>query len=160
MTAVVAYLLLCTAGSVYAVYITVSKVTVGGADYVSTMTACAAVGALGGCLYCLRAVYLNKSVHKRWDADWHVWYFLRPLTSAISGGASYLLLNAGLILLEAGTKSGATHVGYFALAFVAGLNVDRFVARIEDFGEFRLGNRKVTSESSFPQASEIVQSSS
>lgn len=151
MTAVLAYLLLCTAGSVYAIYITVAKVTAGGADYVSTMAACAAVGALGGCLYCLRAVYLNKSVHKRWDSDWHVWYFLRPLTSAICGGASYLLLSAGLILLEAGTKSGASHVGYFALAFIAGLNVDRFVARIEDLAESAWGIEKSRASQTRPK---------
>ena len=30
----------------------------------------ALVGGLGGCVYCLRAVYLNACVYKRWDDDW------------------------------------------------------------------------------------------
>jgi len=92
---------------------------------------CCAVAAIGGSLYCIRAVYLNKAVHKRWDADWHIWYFLRPLASCICGGASFLFLKAGLLVLESNTQVGASEVGFYALAFVAGLNVDRFVAKIE-----------------------------
>lgn len=68
---------------------------------------CCAVAAIGGSLYCIRAVYLNKCVHKRWDAEWHVWYFLRPIASCICGGASFLFLKAGLLILESNTQSNA-----------------------------------------------------
>lgn len=62
---------------------------------------CILVGVIGGILYCLRAVYLNKCVQKEWDKDWEVWYYLRPITSGISGFASCIFLKAGLLVLEA-----------------------------------------------------------
>ncbi|WP_260436966.1 hypothetical protein [Burkholderia contaminans] len=93
--------------------------------------ACCLTALLGGGLYCIRAVYLNKCVRKSWDSDWHTWYFLRPLASFICGGASFLFLKAGLLVLESHTTEGATELGFYALAFVAGLNVDKFVAKIE-----------------------------
>ena len=94
--------------------------------------ACCITACLGGCLYCIRAVYINKSAKQRWNPVWHIWYFLRPLASFICGGASFLFLKAGLLILESSTKSNASEVGFYALAFVAGLNVDKFVAKIED----------------------------
>lgn len=96
---------------------------------------CAAVGAIGGCLYCLRAVYLNRCVRGTWSNDWAAWYFLRPITSICCGGVSFLFLKAGLLVLESGTKSDASEIGFYALAFVAGLNVDKFVAKIEDVAQ-------------------------
>ncbi|WP_350204955.1 hypothetical protein [Ekhidna sp.] len=88
------------------------------------------MGSLGGILYCLRGVYLNKSVHKRWDKDWHVWYYLRPLTSLISGLVSSIFLRAGLLVLDA--VEGEMSFGYLAVAFIAGYNVDNFLKKIED----------------------------
>ena len=93
--------------------------------------ACAATAGIGGSLYCLRAVYLSRCVRNDWSADWYWWYFLRPLASVICGGASCLFLKAGLLVLESKTQGGATEVGFYALAFVAGLNVDKFVQKIE-----------------------------
>lgn len=90
----------------------------------------ALMGSLGGILYCLRGVYLNKSVHKRWDKDWHVWYYLRPLTSLISGLISSIFLKAGLLVLDA--VEGEMSFGYLAVAFIAGYNVDNFLKKIED----------------------------
>jgi hypothetical protein len=92
---------------------------------------CCFTALIGGCLYCIRAVYLNRCVRKSWDTDWHCWYFLRPIASFICGGASFLFLKAGLLVLESNTKESATEIGFYALAFVAGLNVDKFVAKIE-----------------------------
>ena len=93
--------------------------------------ACSATAGIGGALYCLRAVYLSRAVRNDWSPDWYWWYFLRPLASFICGGASCLFLNAGLLVLESKTQGGATEVGFYALAFVAGLNVDKFVQKIE-----------------------------
>ncbi len=90
----------------------------------------ALLGSLGGVLYCLRAIYLNKSVHKRWDKDWYVWYYLRPLTSLISGLVSSIFLKAGLLTLDA--AEGGASFGYLAIAFIAGYNVDNFLKKIED----------------------------
>ena len=93
---------------------------------------CAAIAYVGGALYCFRAIYLNKCVFKRWDPDWHVWYFIRPITSTIAGAVSYLFLKAGLLILESSSNSNASEIGFFALAFIAGFNVDKFVAKIEE----------------------------
>ncbi|MDT1892899.1 hypothetical protein FPK47_19555, partial [Acinetobacter baumannii] len=61
---------------------------------------CGTIAYIGGCLYCFRAIYINKCIRKQWDPDWHVWYFIRPLTSTIAGAISYLFLKAGLLVLE------------------------------------------------------------
>lgn len=96
---------------------------------------CGAVGAVGGCLYCIRAIYINKCVRKTWTSSWATWYFLRPIASICCGGVSYLFLKAGLLVLESGTKADASEIGFYALAFIAGLNVDKFVAKIEDVAQ-------------------------
>ncbi len=93
---------------------------------------CTVAGGLGGCLYCLRGVYLNACVRKHWDRDWEPWYYIRPFASLICGFVSCLFLKAGLLLLEAGQRTDASQLGFYAFAFIAGLNVDRFVAKIED----------------------------
>jgi Kef-type K+ transport system membrane component KefB len=54
------------------------------------------------------------------------------ITSVIAGAFSYLFLKAGLLVLESSSKSDASEIGFFALAFIAGLNVDKFVAKIEE----------------------------
>ena len=102
---------------------------------------CSLMGAIGGLIYCLRAVYLNRSVRAQWDSDWHVWYFLRPIVSTVIGAVSYVLLSAGLLVLGASPESGSLPHGYLALAFIAGLNVDRFLARIEDIAQSTWGIR-------------------
>lgn len=48
------------------------------------------------------------------------------------GAVSYLFLKAGLLILEAGMNPDASELGYYALAFVAGLNVDKFLSKVED----------------------------
>lgn len=92
---------------------------------------CGLIGIIGGSLYCIRAVYVNKCARNNWDANWHIWYFLRPVASFIAGGASFLFLRAGLLILESSAKQNSTELGFYALAFIAGLNVDKFVAKIE-----------------------------
>ncbi|KTS77098.1 hypothetical protein NS274_12765 [Pseudomonas oryzihabitans] len=103
---------------------------------------CGAIAYVGGALYCFRAIYLNKCVHKRWDPDWHVWYFIRPITSTIAGAISYLFLKAGLLVLESSSNANASEIGFFALAFIAGFNVDKFVAKIEEVAKAVWGIEK------------------
>jgi hypothetical protein len=103
---------------------------------------CALVGGVGGCLYCLRAVYLNACVRKSWDDSWQPWYYIRPLVSHLSGAASYLFAAAGLLVLDASHTSRASSFGFLALAFVAGLNVDRFIGKIEDLAKATWGIEK------------------
>jgi len=106
---------------------------------------CGAIASIGGCLYCIRAIYINKCVYKQWDSAWHIWYFLRPIASTISGSVSYLFLKAGLLILESKSNADATEIGFFALAFIAGLNVDKFIAKIEDVAKAVWGIDKTKS---------------
>ena len=103
---------------------------------------CVLVAAVGGSLYCLRAIYVNKCVRDNWDVKWETWYYLRPLTSSISGFAAYIFLKAGLIILEANQESESGDYGFLAFAFIAGLNVDKFVLKIEDIAKSTFGIEK------------------
>jgi hypothetical protein len=103
---------------------------------------CAIIAVLGGVLYCLRSVYLNRCVHDRWTKSWEIWYYLRPLASLICGVVAYVFLKAGLVVLDASQDSEAGNYGYYAFAFFAGLNVDKFVAKIEEIGKSLFGIEK------------------
>jgi hypothetical protein len=98
-----------------------------------------ALGGIGSVAYCLRAVYLNISVHKRWSLDWLPWYLIRPVVGSIFGGISYVILKAGLLLLDAEESTGELNYGFMTLAFVAGFNVDRFVKRMEEAAKATFG---------------------
>lgn len=103
---------------------------------------CALIAVLGGIMYCLRSVYLNRCVHDRWTKSWEVWYYLRPITSFICGIVAYIFLKAGLVVLDASQNTDAGNFGYYAFAFFAGLNVDKFVAKIEEIGKSLFGIEK------------------
>lgn len=92
---------------------------------------CAYMGGIGGVLYCLRAIYLNKCVFQRWDENWCVWYYLRPIVSVISGLISCIFLKAGLLVLDAKADPYSVVYGYLAISFIAGYNVDNFMKKIE-----------------------------
>jgi len=100
---------------------------------------CILMGILGGCLYCLRGIYLNACVKGTWDNHWLPWYFIRPIVSGISGGVSWLFLKAGLLVLDAEQGAGASDIGFLALAFIAGLNVDKFISKIEQVAQATWG---------------------
>lgn len=99
-------------------------------------------GGIGGITYCLRGVYLNACVFKSWDKVWLPWYFIRPIVSCICGVISLLFLKAGLIVLEAKPNADATHLTFYALSFVAGLNVDNFIKKLEDIAQVTWGIKK------------------
>ena len=103
---------------------------------------CGLIGAMGGVLYCLRGVYLNRCVRKTWNEDWHVWYYLRPITSGLSGFVSCIFLKAGLLVLEGESVSGETAFGYLAIAFIAGYNVDNFLKKLESVAKTLWGIEK------------------
>lgn len=111
-------------------------------DGMRVVLLCGAMGGVGGCIYCLRAVYLNACVHDSWSDKWQPWYYIRPLVSIGCGFVSYLFLRAGLLVLESGSKPDATEIGFLALALIAGLNVDKFIAKIEDVAQAVWGIEK------------------
>ncbi len=103
---------------------------------------CALIGGTGGVVYCLRGVYLNACVRKSWDDQWQPWYYIRPIVSHMCGAVSFLFLKAGLLLLEAQLKTQSSEIGFMALAFIAGLNVDKFITKIEDIAQTTWGIEK------------------
>lgn len=102
---------------------------------------CALMGGLGGTGYCLRAIYFNACVRGNWDDQWLPWYFIRPFASVLFGGVSYVFLQAGLLVLDAPRGAEASSWGYLAVAFIAGLNVDGIMARLEQIAESAWGIR-------------------
>ena len=99
-------------------------------------------GGIGGVTYCLRGIYLKACVFDRWSDKWLPWYFIRPLVSFVCGVVSCVFLKAGLIVLEAKQSGDPTNLAFFALAFIAGLNVDKFVEKIEDIAQVTWGIKK------------------
>lgn len=94
---------------------------------------------IGGIIYCLRGVYLSASVRNDWNKAWYPWYYIRPMVSLLMGGVSYVFLRAGLLVLESHSKPNSTHIAFYAVAFIAGLNVDNFLKRIEAIGKSAWG---------------------
>ncbi len=103
---------------------------------------CSLIASTGGVLYCLRGIYVNKAAKKNWDEDWIVWYYLRPLTSLISGAISYIFVEAGLFILQATTRESTIPYGFYAVAFIAGYNVDKFLKKLENIADSVWGIEK------------------
>lgn len=100
---------------------------------------CILVASMAGVLYCIRAVYTNYSARNTWEKRWELWYYLRPLASAIAGLVAFIFLKAGIAVLEASQTGEAGMYGYMAFAFIAGYNVDRFLRKIEDLAKSKFG---------------------
>jgi hypothetical protein len=86
-------------------------------------------------------------VKKQWDSHWEVWYYIRPLVSILAGSISYIFLKAGLLILESKEMQNSDNYGFLAVAFIAGLNVDNFMKKIESIAESAWGiNKSKTSK--------------
>ena len=88
-------------------------------------------GLAGGSVYCLRGLYLHYCVEKDWDNVWFLWHLARPFVSTVCGVVSLVFVKAGLLLFGGASIEMQNHYGVYALAFIAGLNVDNFVKKIE-----------------------------
>lgn len=100
---------------------------------------CGIAGGIGGALYCLRGLYLNVSVKGQWDRQWALWYAARPVASVVMGVVAYVFIRAGLLVLEATDQENSSQFGYLAVAFIAGLNVDNFIKKLENVTESTFG---------------------
>lgn len=100
---------------------------------------CILIASLAGVLYCVRAVYTNYSARNTWEKRWEVWYYLRPLASAVAGLVAFIFLKAGMAVLEASQSGVDGMYGYMAFSFIAGYNVDRFLKMIEDLAKSKFG---------------------
>lgn len=105
-----------------------------------TALLCGLTGGVGGIVYCMRGLYVNTCVRSEgWDPKWMPWYFIRPIVSHLCGAISFVVLKTGLLLLESQPKTDSHEIGFYLLAFVAGLNVDKFVIKIEDLAQTTWG---------------------
>src|SRR5690606_15260204 len=109
--------------------------TLGAFEDFRLLFSCILIGGIGGVLYCFRGIYLNYCVKDKWENKWLVWYLIRPVASLICGGVSYIFLKAGLLVLEAQKESDASNLGFYTLSFIAGMNVDNFISKIEDLAD-------------------------
>lgn len=100
---------------------------------------CGIIAGVAGALYCLRGVYISKCVRQVWDELWLPWYFIRPIVSPFCGVVAYFFLKAGLLILDAGQSADHQYFGFYAIAFVAGYNVDKFLVKIEQLSEAAWG---------------------
>lgn len=103
---------------------------------------CIVIGGIGGAVYCLRGLYVNTCAGDGWNPKWLLWYFTRPIVSLVCGGVSYLLLKAGLLVLDSTPNAESNHIGFYVLAFIAGLNVDKFLCKIEEVAQTTWGIEK------------------
>lgn len=103
---------------------------------------CGLTAGIGGVVYCLRGLYVNTCAGDGWNPKWMPWYFIRPSVSLVCGVVSYLLLKAGLLVLDSAPREETTHMGFYVLAFIAGLNVDKFLTKIEEIAQTTWGIEK------------------
>ena len=107
------------------------------------LLACILAGFGGGLVNCLRAVYLNACVRKNWDKDWHPWYVIRPILSAVMGAIAYVFIRAGLFIFGGqGELKDWSIYGYLAIGFIAGYNVQRFLEQLEAISAATFGVKK------------------
>jgi hypothetical protein len=142
MKLIITFLLAFAAGIAFLLVVSLQTDLPTWLDAIRLPFRCILLGGLGGVVYCLRGVYLNASVRKQWDPAWVPWYYIRPIVSLACGGISFLFLKAGLLLLESKQNTDSTDLGFYALAFVAGLNVDKFITKIEDIAQATWGIEK------------------
>ena len=99
-------------------------------------------GLLGSTLYCSRSLYLQYCVKKEWDNRWIVWHIIRPFVSIICGLMSLLFIKAGFLLFDASSTSSQSYYGIYMVAFIAGMNIDNFIKKIESLCKEILGIQK------------------
>lgn len=93
------------------------------------------IGGLGGIVYCARSIYIQFAVKKQWDENFWVWYTIRPVVSLVIGAVSYLFIKAGLMIFSSSEQYQLNQYSIWALAFISGLNVDKFLKKLEAVGE-------------------------
>jgi hypothetical protein len=109
---------------------------------------CILAGGFGGVIYCLRGIYLSACVRKDWGTVWLPWYFIRPVVSLCCGLVAYFFMKAGLLILDATSSPNEQFFGFYALAFIAGYNVDKFLSKIEQLAHAAWGIEKSRSANS------------
>lgn len=98
-------------------------------------------GVMGGCLYSFRGITLHAS-RNDYCRDYDLTYYLKPLSSGISGLLVFFLLLGGALTLnigaDGGTQSWQTFSGrmpYIAFSLLAGYGSHEFMLKLKDLAE-------------------------
>lgn len=101
---------------------------------------CILFGLLGGIIHCMRSLYIHRALLNDWDDRWIIWYYLRPVVSALMGLISFIFIKAGLLIFTTqSAQTSTSRIAYMAIAFLAGYNVRNFLKKIEEVSEASLG---------------------
>ena len=114
---------------------------------------CGLVGFTGGITYCLWGVYTHACRLNDWKDRWLLWYYIRPFVSLVLGVVSYIFLKAGLLSLGSGPSQGSGESGgsggskpslivFCALAFFAGMSVEKFLDKLKEVMSAAFGSGK------------------
>jgi hypothetical protein len=97
-------------------------------DVVRLAVHCAWFGALGGVVISLKGIYDHSGAKaaNQWDNSYNLWHFGRPISGAIAGGITYLLLQA----INPGGEP--TQPVIYAAAFTLGTQERRFFTFISE----------------------------
>ena len=100
---------------------------------------CCVYAGLGTVLYCIRGLYMSVSAKDDWDDRWLTWYLWRPIAGCILGLAVWVILKAGILAVSDSDSSEHNQYAFYALAFIAGVNVKNTLAMIEGIGKKHWG---------------------
>ncbi|HEX3885713.1 MAG TPA: IPT/TIG domain-containing protein [Stellaceae bacterium] len=87
-------------------------------------------GALGGVIISLKGVYdhAGRKPNNQWDSRYDLWHLGRPLSGAVAGGITYLLLKA------VNQTGELTEPVVYAAAFILGTQERRFFNFLSEVG--------------------------
>lgn len=125
------YLLACSAIGAAGIIMVPLEIATEKFDPLRIPVTCCFTALIGSCLFCMRTIYLTQCAHEQVDEALRLWFYLRPIAGFICGGVSFVFLKWGLLILESNSAPNSSETGFYALSLIAGLNVDKFIIRIE-----------------------------
>ncbi len=94
------------------------------ADFITPFWTAMAWGGIGGVVGALWALHWHVGELQDFDKQYSMWYLLQPIMGLILGGAMYLILRAGFLVVQIGEAPGASIIQHYVfpslLAFIAG----------------------------------------
>jgi len=108
-------------------------------DAVEELVICGLLGCTGGAIYCLMGVYKHACRENDWHDRWLPWYYIRPVVSLVLGIVSYIFLKAGLLVLTSAQPEQTNTFVFYALAFFAGMSVEKFLAKLNEIARTIFG---------------------
>lgn len=111
--------------------------------FVLTICTMFVAGMLGGCLYNFRGITIHASLND-YERSYDLTYFLKPLSSGISGLLVFFLLLGGALTLNISTSNADTpqawqtfagRMPYIAFSLLAGYGAHEFMLKLKDLAE-------------------------